>query len=206
MLQPLHKTIPESLKPLLHLDQPEALNVIELGSGCGLVGIALASVRPRCRILLTDLPDAMNILDYNAARSQPALESKIEHMVLDWDDKLPTSVMQEQYGLIIVSECTYNEDSIPGLVQTLSALAARSPSVLIVVATKVRHFQEAIFFDLMSDVGFIEIEQLSIPLPCPQKENDEKMYETVDVHIFRFGAAQAPDQPVGTPRIIEQQR
>lgn len=203
MVQPLHKTAPESLKPLLNLDQPEALNVIELGSGCGLVGIALASVRPKCRILLTDLPDAMSILNYNVAHSQPAFESKIEHMVLDWDDKLPISVMQERYGLIIVSECTYNEDSIPGLVQTLSALAARSPSVSIVVATKVRHFQEAIFFDLMSDVGFLEVEQLSIPLPCAQKENDEKLPETVDVHVFRFGAAQAPDQPVGTPGIIE---
>lgn len=201
MLQPLHKKLPQSLKPLLHLDQPEALNVVELGSGCGLVGIALASVRPKCHVLLTDLPDAMKILDYNASQSHPALDSKIEHMVLDWDDKLPTSVAQEQYGLIVVSECTYNENSIPALVQTLSALAARSPSAVVVVATKVRHVQEAIFFRLMADVGFIEIEQFSIPLPHPQKENNEEMHETVDIHIFR--AAQAPDQPVGTPRFCE---
>ena len=197
MLQPLHKNLPGSLKPLLRLDQPEALNVIELGSGCGLVGIALASLRPKCRILLTDLPDAMNILDYNVSRSQPALESKIEHMVLDWEDELPTSISQEHYGLIVVSECTYNENSIPALVRTLSALAARSPAALLVVATKVRHFSEAVFFDLMSDVGFIETEKLSIPIARPAKENNEKMHETVDVHIFR--AAQAPDQPVGTP-------
>ncbi|MCJ1269890.1 hypothetical protein MMC22_009783 [Lobaria immixta] len=199
MLQPLHKNLPESLKPLLHLDQPETLNVIELGSGCGLVGIALASVRPKCRILLTDLADAMNILDYNVSQSRPALDSTIAHMVLDWDDELPSSVAQERYGLIVVSECTYNENSIPALVRMLSALAARSPSALVVVATKVRHFSEAIFFILMSDVGFIEIEQLSIPLSRPQKENSEEMHETVDVHIFR--AAQAPDQPVGTPGI-----
>lgn len=199
MLQPLHKNLPESLKPLLHLNQPEALNVIELGSGCGLVGIALASVRPKCRILLTDLADATNILDYNVSQSQPALDSTIAHMVLDWDDELPSSVAQERYGLIVVSECTYNENSIPALVRTLSALAARSPSALVVVATKVRHFSEASFFVLMSDVGFIEIEQLGIPLSRPQKENSEEMHETVDVHIFR--AAQAPDQPVGTPGV-----
>lgn len=201
VLQPLHEKLPESLKPLLHLDQPEVLNVIELGSGCGLVGIALASVRPKSRILLTDLPDAMTILDYNVSQSQPALESTIEHMVLDWEDKLPTTVMQERYDLVIVSECTYNENSIPALVRTLFALAARSPSALVVVATKVRHFREAIFFGLMSDAGFIEIEQLSIPLPRSQKESNKQMHETVDIHIFR--AAQAPDQPVGTPGICE---
>lgn len=201
MLQPLHKKVSESLKPLLHLDQPEALNVIELGSGCGLVGIAIASVRPKCRMLLTDLPDAMNILGYNVSQSQPALASTIKHMVLDWDDELPPSITQERYDLLVVSECTYNENSIPALVRTLSALAARSPSALVVVATKVRHFSEAIFFGLMSDVGFVEIEQLSIPLPRPQKENNEQMHERVDVHIFR--AAQAPDQPVDTPGICK---
>lgn len=199
MLQPLHRKLLESLKPLLHLDQPEALNVIELGSGCGLVGIALASVRPKCRILLTDLPDAMTILDYNIVQSQPASGSKIAHMVLDWDNRLPISITEERYGLIVVSECTYNENSIPALVRTLSALAAKSPSALIVVATKVRHFREAMFFDLMSDVGFIEIEHMSIPLPRPPKEINEHKPATVDVHVFR--AAQVLDQPVGTPGI-----
>ncbi len=177
--------------------QFKALNVIELGSGCGLVGIALASVQPKCHILLTDLPDAMNILDYNISRSRPASGSKIEHMVLDWADKLPAAITLENYDLILVSECTYNEVSIPALVTTLSALAARSPDALIVLATKVRHFSEAVFFDLMSDAGFEELERISIALPDPQKKKDDEILESVDVYCFR--GAQMTVQPIGKP-------
>lgn len=161
---------PQSLTSLLHIAQFELINVIELGSGCGLVGIALASLRHKCHILLTDLPDAMDILDYNILRSKPASESKIEHRVLDWAEPLPADITEQQYDLILVSECTYNENSIPALVKTLSALVAQSPAAVVVLGTKVRHFSERAFFDMMSDAGFVELEHKSIELPDPQKK------------------------------------
>lgn len=197
MLHPLHRKSPQSLKSLLHASQPEALSVIELGSGCGLVGITLAAVRPKCHILLTDLPEAMDILGYNISQSQPAPGSKMEHMVLDWDDTLPPSVSQERYDLVLVSECTYNDSSIPALVRTLSALASGSPALVIVVATKVRHCSEAVFFDLMSQSGFVEVERLSIPLPDPQKQASGQDLENVDVYIL--SGAQMQGQPIGKP-------
>ena len=184
MLQPLHDRSLQSLKAILHVAEPETLNVLELGSGCGLVGIAFASVRPKCRILLTDLPDAMDILDYNISHSQLAVGAVVEKLVLDWDDKLPTSVMQEQYGLILVSECTYNEITIPALVRTLSVLIAQSPAASVVVGTKVRHSSEAVFFNLMSEIGFVVVEQLAIPLPDLQMELNEQCLENVDVYVF----------------------
>ena len=197
MLHPLHRKSPPSLKSLLHIAQPAALNVIELGSGCGLVGIAFAALRPKCHILLTDLPEAMDILGYNISQSQPAMGSKMEHMVLDWDDTLPPSVAQERYDLILVSECIYNDRSIPALVRTLSALASGSPASVIVVATKVRHCSEAVFFDLMSHSGFLEVDRLSIPLPDPQKKASGQDLENVDVYILC--GAQMQGQPIGKP-------
>lgn len=199
MLHPLHRKSPQSLKSLSHIAQPETLNVIELGSGCGLVGITLAALRPKCHILLTDLPEAMDILGYNISQSQPALGSKVEQMVLDWDDKLPPSVAPERYDLVLVSECTYNDRSIPALVKTLFALAGGSPAAVFVVATKVRHCSEAVFFDLMSHSGFVEVERLSIPLPDPQKKASGQDLEHVDVYIL--SGAQMQGQPIGKPGI-----
>lgn len=191
---------PQLLKSLLHIAQFELINVIELGSGCGLVGIALATLRHKCRILLTDLPDAMDILDYNILQSKPALESKIEHMVLDWAEPLPSAITEQQYDLILVSECTYNEISIPALVKTLSALVAQSPTAVVVLATKVRHFSERVFFDMMSDTGFVQLEQRSIELPDPQKKKNEQSMEMVDVYSFR--RTQMMGQPTSKPEIV----
>lgn len=191
---------PQLLKSLLHIAQFELINVIELGSGCGLVGIALATLRHKCHILLTDLPDAMDILEYNILRSKPASESKIEHMVLDWAEPLAAAITEQQYDLILVSECTYNEISIPALVKTLSALAKQSPDAVVVLATKVRHVSERVFFDMMSDTGFVELEQRSIELPDPQKTKNEQNMEIVDVYCFR--STQVTGQPTSKPEIV----
>lgn len=191
---------PQLLKSLLHIAQFELINVIELGSGCGLVGIALATLRHKCHILLTDLPDAMDILEYNILRSKPASESKIEHMVLDWAEPLAAAVTEQQYDLILVSECTYNEISIPALVKTLSALAKQSPAAVVVLATKVRHVSERVFFDMISEAGFVELEQRSIELPDPQKTKNEKNMEIVDVYCFR--STQVTGQPTSKPEIV----
>lgn len=195
---------PQSLKSLLHIAQFELINVIELGSGCGLVGIALATLRHKCHILLTDLPDAMDILDYNISRSKPALESKIEHRVLDWSEPLPATITEQQYDLILVSECIYNENSIPALGKTLSALAAQSPAAIVVLATKIRHFSERVFFDIMSDAGFVELEQRSIELPDPHKKKTEQRLEMVDVYCFR--STQVTGQPTSRPETVLEEK
>lgn len=195
---------PQSLKSLLHIAQFELINVIELGSGCGLVGIALATLRHKCHILLTDLPDAMDILDYNISRSKPALESIIEHRVLDWSEPLPVTIIEQQYDLILVSECTYNENSIPALGKTLSALAAQSPAAIVVLATKVRHFSERVFFDIISDAGFVELEQRSIELPDPHKIKTEQSLEMVDVYCFR--STQVTGQSTSRPETVLEER
>lgn len=191
---------PQSLKSLLHIAQFELINVIELGSGCGLVGIALATLRHKCHILLTDLPEAMDILDYNILLSKPASESKIEYRVLDWANPLPAVITEQQYDLILVSECTYNENSIPALVRTLSALAAQSPAAVVILATKVRHFSERVFFDMISDAGFVELEQRSIELPDPQTEKTEQRLEMVDIYCFR--STQVTGQPTSKPGTV----
>lgn len=162
-----------------------ALNVIELGSGCGTVGIAFAQAIPNCEVHLTDLPEAEAIINTNITAMIPAHGSKVVFEILDWEKDLPSTVRQRGFDLILVADCTYNPGSAPALVRTLDSLLTTSSEAIIILATKVRHPSEAVFFDLMMDAGVTEIEQTGIPLPMSGVATSPERPSTVDVHLFR---------------------
>ena len=141
------------------------LNVIELGCGCGTVGISLAQSIPDCDVLLTDLPEVTNLVAANIGRLNPAINSKVNFHALDWEGPLPTEVSSRTHDLIIVSECTYNTDTLQPLVNTLTALTTRSPKAVIVVSTKKRHDSESAFFDMMAAADFTQDSSTRVPLP-----------------------------------------
>lgn len=151
------------------------LRVIELGTGCGIVGIALAQRLPRCAVVLTDLQEAQDIANRNAKLAQPALGSSIQFEVLDWDEPLPEQVRAQTYDLIIVSDCTYNADSLPTLVRTLKALTEISPEAAVLVCLKRRHESEDVFFTLMEGAGF-ERHRTSQP--------DARVAGEIETHCF----------------------
>ncbi|KAK2827805.1 hypothetical protein FQN49_007320, partial [Arthroderma sp. PD_2] len=130
-------------------DGESRLNVIELGAGCGIVGIALAQFITDCSVLLTDLEEVRDIVNRNIGVSKPAAGSMVEFQVLDWDGSIPKQISEQQYDLVVVSDCTYNSDSLPALVSTMAALVDRSPQAAIIVALKRRHESETVFFELM---------------------------------------------------------
>ncbi|CAZ86505.1 unnamed protein product [Tuber melanosporum] len=69
------------------LGLPEDLEVLELGSGCGIVGLALASLYKNCRVTLTDLPLAEEIIVRNLRCS--GSEGNVNFKPLDWDQNIP---------------------------------------------------------------------------------------------------------------------
>ncbi|KAI5290053.1 hypothetical protein KEM54_002575 [Ascosphaera aggregata] len=141
------------------------LQVIELGTGCGMVGIYIAQTFPRVSVLLTDLEDAREVVELNLSQSRAARESSATFQVLDWNEDLPVNVRQMRPDLVIVSDCTYNEDSFTALTQTLSRLADTSPELLILVTYKERHQSEKAFFEGMLDRGFEVRGRSTIALP-----------------------------------------
>jgi len=159
--------------------------VIELGSGCGIVGLELAHTYPTSDVLLTDLPEAMAILNHNVQSARFASErGQIATTVLDWDNALPDEVSSKHWDVIIVSDCTYNSDSIPALVKTLISLVERSPAALIVVSMKVRHDSEAIFFDLMAGAKLEEVDGVKVSLPDRQRKGSGQPLEEVYIYIY----------------------
>ena len=171
--------------------QAKRPRVIELGSGCGIVGIGLAQRLPRADFVLTDLPEAMEILEHNISKARAAKSTTIRAETLNWDQPIPKHMLEDPFNLILVSDCTYNSDSIPALVRTMSGLITRSPSALIIVAMKVRHSSEAVFFDLMKDAGLAIENNFAIPLPRHWSPEDQAL-ETVEVYVFKKARPAAP--------------
>ena len=183
MLQPRPTS---DLAKLLQRSTPRGPRILELGSGCGIVGSQVANLCSASDVLSTDLPDAMDILNHNVERATfVSSRGKLATAVLDWDEPLPDRVGKQRFDLVIVSDCTYNPDSIPALVKTLSAVAENSLDALIVVSLKVRHDSEAIFFDLMACSDFVEAEHTAIPLPDRHRSETGQDLEAVEVYVYR---------------------
>lgn len=160
------------------------LNAIELGCGCGTVGIALAQSIPDCDVMLTDLPEVDSLVAANISRLNPAINSKVSFHALDWEAPLPKEVHARMHDLIIVSECTYNTDTLQPLVNTLKALVTRSPKAVIVVSTKTRHDSEAAFFDLMREAEFMQDGSMRMPLPGIPGSGYADWATDVGIHVF----------------------
>lgn len=179
-----------SLAKILKNNTSHTPRVIELGSGCGIVGLEVAHLCPVSDVYLTDLPETMDILNHNVSKAKfTSTRRRVATAILEWDKPLPDDVAKNYYDLVIVSDCTYNSDSIPALVRTLAALIANSPAALIVISMKVRHDSEAIFFDLMAEAGLIETESTSIELPDRIRQETKQPLEAVDVYVYGKNAS-----------------
>jgi predicted nicotinamide N-methyase len=167
------------IERLIGATAQKPLNVIELGAGCGIVGISLAQFTEHCEVILTDMPEAKDIAQRNIKGMLPANESKVIFQPLNWDEPLPSGIDNKQFDLILVADCTYNPDSSPALVNTFSALVERSPKAVVLVAMKIRHDAELVFFDLMKEAGFIIDGEICLPLPEMLGEQ-----EHVEVYVY----------------------
>lgn len=157
--------------------------VLELGAGCGIVGVAFAQL-VKCDMLLTDLEDAQEILGSNIRLASLALGSSVQAQNLDWETGLDDS-SNANFDLILVSDCIYNPESSVHLVKTLKQLALRAPHVLIVVGFKRRHEADTIFFERMEHTQFKVTETINIPLPHTDTDQDPEP-PTTEFYSYRL--------------------
>ena len=162
------------------------LRVLELGAGCGIVGIAFAQL-VKCDILLTDLEDAQEVLASNIRCASPLAGSTIQSEVLNWASSLEDS-SNFNYDLILVSDCIYNPDSSLDLVEILRQLATRTPDTLILVGYKRRHEADTIFFERMQETNFDIVENVDISLPHIVTDHDADL-PTVKFYTYKHRAS-----------------
>ena len=169
------------------------VDVVELGAGCGLVGLCFAIVEPSSRVVLTDIDQAQahlrrNVQTVAAGEWRDSLHpgSRVSVECLDWDDALPSDLAERAFDVIIVSDCTYNTDSTSALVRTISELMPRAGDALAIIAMKKRHLDENIFFDLMLKTGLSLTSTTNIDLPYSRDSTDIRFAdEIVDFYIYK---------------------
>ncbi|KAI1385530.1 putative methyltransferase-domain-containing protein [Hypoxylon trugodes] len=193
----------------------DTFNVLELGSGVGILGITLARIIERAAaiqgktlseatILLTDLEEAEERARSNIARTEATLSCDdgdgsvvtLQYENLDWDEgkhgRFGPLVSARPWDLVILSDCTYNVDSLPALIGTLSALhtsnlnhmdAEKDAKTSVMLATKPRHSSEQALFGLLDADGWRYSVLRSIPLPKLGEEG-----EVVDIYSLEKGA------------------
>ncbi|KAL9112402.1 MAG: hypothetical protein Q9227_003244 [Pyrenula ochraceoflavens] len=155
--------------------------IIELGAGCGIVGIAISRLLPLHNIILTDQTEAIELIEKNT-KSRHSANPRIQTRPLVWGSHCTAEDDFNHVDLILVSDCTYNPDSGPALTETLSSVASASPEVRVLVGMKRRHASEDVFFELMKKRQFLVVEKATVILPhMPSFDGDQS---SVEIYLF----------------------
>jgi 2-polyprenyl-3-methyl-5-hydroxy-6-metoxy-1,4-benzoquinol methylase len=108
------------------------LKVLELGSGTGLLSIALAKLFESIRVTATDLPEALPTLSANVARN--GVSSVVTVKELAWG-----STIEEHFNVIFLADCVFGEFELKRLLATLkSAKKPGFPPVRLIFGYKPR--------------------------------------------------------------------
>lgn len=202
--------IPQQLPSLPMLDNllaKTSLNILELGAGTGILSLSMAAAFPSriSRLVLTDLPEATEIISRNLEHfrsgadcvrledTEQLCQPSIRSCLLDWSQPLPDEIALQAWDLVTFADCTYNADVVPDLVQTLVALRTKTAEArkdvrddtqqpLILCALKTRHESEAVFFELMQHADFTIVEKETVSIGKGGLYGDA---EAVQIYVFR---------------------
>jgi predicted nicotinamide N-methyase len=143
--------------------------VLELGAGCGLVGI-VASLLQAERVTLTDLQYTLDLMRGNAAKNQAALGT-IDCRLCDW---LKPPIVDESwaFNVLLVADCVWIEELVPPLLNTIRRfLESLSGKIQVVVSYQQRGKRaHDLFWEGMRNL-FDSIEKVDITIEKPEHLN-----------------------------------
>jgi len=137
----------------------DSLNILELGAGCGLLGIVLASMG--CSVVLTDVNQALPLIIENSALNQSMLNSKPKVMPLDWENRTQIRAVEEQgqFDVIVATDVVFNTHLVPPLINCLKMLS--NPSSFIWICLQERS-TDALQLFREGLLEFFHVEKLSV--------------------------------------------
>ncbi|KAJ2960582.1 hypothetical protein NQZ79_g3994 [Umbelopsis isabellina] len=103
--------------------EPSATRILELGTGCGLLGITMAALVKQ--VLMTDQYEMLSLLAKNIRRNLGE-NTNTDIAELMWGEPLPPDIRKQTFDLIVASDCVYHESLTGKLVKTLSDICKLS--------------------------------------------------------------------------------
>ncbi|XP_051133137.1 uncharacterized protein LOC127252845 [Andrographis paniculata] len=105
-------------------------NVIELGSGCGLVGCIAALLG--AQVTLTDLPDRLKLLKKNVETNLYGhIRGSATVKELTWGDDLDSNFTDPLPDIVVGSDVVYSEGAVTDLIETLMQLCGQQTTVIL---------------------------------------------------------------------------
>ncbi|KAI0366381.1 hypothetical protein BV20DRAFT_1055672 [Pilatotrama ljubarskyi] len=117
-------------------------NVLELGSGTGLVGLVAGKLG--ARVCITDQAPLLGIMKHNVSLND--LDAAVYVMELNWGEPIPADLPRPD--LILAADCVYFEPAFPLLVKTLADLV-QDTSTEVLFCYKKRRKADKRFFTLL---------------------------------------------------------
>lgn len=123
---------PTTIFPTPPLFNPETLrecNVLELGSGTGLMAICLSRFVKRW--VCSDQLDCLKLIVQNLGLNPSSTPTTV--LEIDWMYPTPPPPPSEAYDLIFAFDCIYNPSLIPGFLHTLTSQTTEGRTIVCVV-------------------------------------------------------------------------
>ena len=115
--------------------------VLEVGAGCGMLGLVLAAT-PNCcdQVVVSEAPAVVTNLQANVARNASQVCSPLTCCTLDWttykSDMEQTKVLQQPFDTIVGTDVLFKTSLVVPLLQTLQATS--HPQSLILLCVQIR--------------------------------------------------------------------
>ncbi len=119
--------------------------LLDLGAGTGIVGLAAAASGRFRRVVLSDLPTVVPLLERNASANAKATNgTTVDVLPLTWDDDqmLNRAASSGPFDVIVGGDLLYRPQVIPPLLHALKRLATRDTVILL--AASLQHSPETI--------------------------------------------------------------
>jgi predicted nicotinamide N-methyase len=145
-------------------------NVVDLGCGTGIVGIALASIG--ARVWLTDIGVGVAIAQCNAAANAKVVSDHAGRLVsqeLNWTSAEPSLCAfppSSAVDVIIACEVVYNNEAFAPLLNVMTSLSSRSTFIYLVL--RQRHGCDTAQF-VQSARATFAVEELGLPSAWREK-------------------------------------
>ena len=162
--------------------------LLDLGAGTGIVGLAAAVSGGFARVVLSDLPTVVPLLERNAAANASAVpaHTALEVLPLAWEDArmLQRVAARGPFELIVGGDLLYRPPVVAPLLHALRQLAG--PSTTVLLAASLQHSPETIrlFARAAKDAGFV-VERLT-------DDAMEEEWHSPEVRMLRLVRPPAP--------------